>query len=52
LNATNRNTQMDFKGDELVIWGEWFEQEAKKHSITFIDASLSLQQIFDIIGQG
>jgi shikimate kinase len=51
LNAAQRNPAMDQNKNGLVIWGDWLEQEAKKHNIPFIDASLTPQQIFALIAQ-
>ncbi|HWB23941.1 MAG TPA: AAA family ATPase [Chitinophagaceae bacterium] len=48
-NAKDRDAKMDFNEDELVIWGGWFEQEAQKRDITFIDASLTPEEIFEVI---
>ena len=50
-HATSRNSLLDFNEQDLVIWGEWFEQEAKKREIPFIDATLSPKEIFEIISQ-
>jgi len=51
LNAANRNSLLDFTENDLVIWGEWFEKEAKKRNILFIDATLSPDEIYNIISQ-
>ena len=51
LNAANRNSLLDFTKNDLVIWGEWFEQEAKKRNIPFIDATLSPEEVYKIISQ-
>jgi len=51
LNAANRNSMLDFSENDLVIWGEWFEQEAKKRNIPFIDATLSPDEIYKIISK-
>jgi hypothetical protein len=40
---------MDFDEEGVVIWGDWIEAEAKKRNISFIDATLSPGEIFNII---
>lgn len=50
-NSVNRNRMFDFNNDDLVIWGEWFEEEARKRNIPFLDASLTPGQIFSIISR-
>jgi dephospho-CoA kinase len=49
LNASDRNHNMDFNKNEIIIWGDWFEEEARKRSIPFIDGSKTAQEIFEII---
>jgi len=51
LNSSQRNPLMDINENGLVIWGAWLEEEAKKHHVHFIDASLTPKQIFAIIQQ-
>ena len=52
LRSPSRPTpNMDMDVDGLVVWGGWFEEQAQKHNIPFIDASLTPQQIFELISQ-
>ena len=48
-NSTVRDARMDFQDNELVVWGEWLENEAKKRNIPFIDATLTPKEIHSII---
>lgn len=49
LHSSRETPLLDFDEKGLVIWGDWIEQEAKKRYIPFIDATLTPNQIFDII---
>jgi len=51
LHSSRETPLMDFDEDGIVIWGDWIEQEAKKRNIPFIDATLSPDQIFEIISK-
>jgi len=51
LHSSRETPLMDFDEEDIVIWGDWIEEEAKKRNIPFIDATLSPDQIFAIIGQ-
>lgn len=51
LHSLRETPLMDFDENGIVIWGDWLEQEAKKHNIPFIDATLSPNQIFEIISK-
>ena len=51
LNRARENPAMDVNENGIVIWGDWFEDEAKKRNIPFIDASLTPKQIFDLINK-
>src|SRR4051812_47526722 len=51
LHSTRETPLMDFDNNGIVIWGDWIEQEAKKRNIPFIDATLSPNQIFEIISK-
>jgi len=48
-NSNNRNKELDFKNEELVIWGEWLEEKAREKNISFIDGTLSPKEIYSII---
>lgn len=50
-SPSRENPEMDRNGDDTIVWGGWFEEEVKKRNIPFIDASLTPQQIFDIISK-
>jgi hypothetical protein len=49
LSATRETPLMDQNEEGIVIWGDWFEEVARKLNILFVDASLTPQQIFEII---
>ncbi|HEY4289299.1 MAG TPA: AAA family ATPase [Puia sp.] len=52
LRSPSRPTpDMDVDADGLVVWGAWFEEQAQKHHIPFIDAALTPAQIFELISQ-
>jgi thymidylate kinase len=51
LNASDRNRNLDMNKGEIVIWGDWFEEAARKQNIPFIDASKTPQEIFEIISK-
>jgi hypothetical protein len=51
LHSTRETPLMDFNNNGIVVWGDWIEQEAKKRNIPFIDATLSPDQIFEIISK-
>lgn len=42
---------MDFDEAGIVIWGDWLEEEAKKRSIPFLDATLSPEQLLEEISR-
>jgi adenylate kinase family enzyme len=48
-NSKDRNSQLDFLNDDIVMWGKWLEEEARKKNIPFIDATLSSKEIYSII---
>jgi len=48
-NSTTRNSQLDFQNNNLVIWGKWLEEEARKKNIPFISGTLSPKEIYSII---
>jgi len=48
-NSTTRNSRMDFKNNELIIWGKWLEEEARKKNILFVDGTLTPLEIYSII---
>ena len=48
-NAPDRNPGMDFKQNELIVWGQWFEAEALKNKIPFIDGALAPLEIYSAI---
>ncbi len=53
LQSPSRETPlMDFDENEMIIWGDWLEQEAKKRNIPFVDASLTPEEIFDFMNSG
>jgi hypothetical protein len=49
VHSSRETPLMDFDEEAVVIWGDWIEAEAKKRNISFIDATLSPDQIFNII---
>lgn len=50
LRSPSRPTPlMDEDSEGQVVWGAWFEEAARKHNITFIDASLSPMEIYALI---
>ncbi|HXO74517.1 MAG TPA: hypothetical protein VN824_04785 [Puia sp.] len=52
LRSPSRPTpNMDMDENGLIVWGAWFEEQAQKHKIPFLDASLTPQQIFELISQ-
>jgi len=51
LLKSRKESLMDFNEDEIIIWGDWLEQEARKKEITFIDATLSPKHILGIISK-
>jgi hypothetical protein len=51
LLRSRKGSLLDFDENELIIWGGWLEQEAKKTNVTFIDAKLSPKAIFNMIGE-
>ncbi|HEY6976862.1 MAG TPA: hypothetical protein VH396_11280 [Chitinophagaceae bacterium] len=51
LHSSRETPLMDFDEDRIIIWGEWIEQEAKKRNIPFVDATLSPDEIFEIISK-
>ena len=52
LHSLRETPLLDFDEKGLVTWGDWMEQEAKKRHIPFIDATLTPNQIFEIINRG
>lgn len=48
-NSATRNSKLDFMNDNVIIWGQWLEDEAAKKNIPFVDATLSPQEIYSII---
>jgi hypothetical protein len=52
LHSLRETPLLDFDEKGLVIWGDWMEQEAKKRHIPFIDATLTPNEIFEIINRG
>lgn len=51
LHSSRETPLMDFDEKGLVIWGDWTEGEARKRNIPFIDATLSPDQIFEIVSR-
>lgn len=52
LHSSSRETpQMDFDESGIVTWGDWLEQEAGRRNIPFIDASLSPEEIYEIVSR-
>jgi len=49
--SPNRNPNLDFKQNELIIWGQWLEQAAREHDIPFLDGTLHPSEIYSIISQ-
>lgn len=47
--STTRNSQLDFQNNDIVIWGQWLEEEARKRNIPFVDGTLSPEEIYSII---
>ncbi len=47
--STTRNSRLDFQNNDIVIWGQWLEEEAKKKNIPFVDGTLSPKEIYSII---
>ena len=53
LRSPGRPTPlMDAGKDGIVIWGQWFEAQARERNIPFIDAALSPQEIFAAMRAG
>ncbi|HEY4323687.1 MAG TPA: hypothetical protein VGN20_06865 [Mucilaginibacter sp.] len=50
-NSSRKNPMMDMNENSLVVWGEWFEVQAKQRNIPFLDASQTPAQIFNIISK-
>ncbi len=50
--STERNSGFDSRNNELVIWGQWLEEEAIKMNIPFINGNLSPDEIYSIIYSG
>ncbi|MEO8414068.1 MAG: hypothetical protein ABI472_10425 [Ginsengibacter sp.] len=46
-----KNPMMDRNEKGLMVWGDWLEEVAQKKGITFLDASQTPEQIFEIISQ-
>jgi hypothetical protein len=40
---------MDFKQNELIVWGQWLEAEAMKNKIPFLDGALTPLEIYSAI---
>ena len=51
MNSSRATPLMDFDENGIVTWGDWLEQEAGKRNIPFLDATLSPDQIFEIISR-
>ena len=51
VGSQNRNPNLDFKQNELIIWGEWLEQAARENNIPFLDGTLPPSEIYSIISQ-
>jgi len=49
LDGTREHPEMDRDINGLVIWGEWFEAEAKKRGIPMIDANATPMDIYNKI---
>lgn len=47
-----KNPEMDVNEEGLVVWGAWFEEQAKKQNIPFVDAAQTPEQIFEVISKG
>lgn len=42
---------VDMNESGIIVWGDWFEEQAQKFRIPFIDASLTPKEIFAIISK-
>lgn len=51
LHSSRETPLMDFDEKGIVLWGDWIEQEAGKRNIPFVDATLSPDQIFELISR-
>lgn len=52
LRSPLRKTpELDFGEDGLVVWGAWFEEEARKRGVPFVDADQTPEEIFDVISK-
>ena len=52
LRSPLRKTpELDFGEDGPVVWGAWFEEEARKRNIPFVDADQTPEEIFEIISR-
>lgn len=52
LRSPLRKTpELDFGEDGLVVWGAWFEEEALKRGVPFVDADQTPEEIFDVISK-
>ena len=48
-HAPDRDAHLDFRQDELIIWGQWLEEAAKQKNIPFIDGTLPPLVIYSMI---
>ncbi|MES2109296.1 MAG: hypothetical protein V4577_11130 [Bacteroidota bacterium] len=42
---------LDFGEEGQIIWGAWFEDEARKRNVPFVDADQTPEEIFEIISR-
>jgi len=49
-SPTRAHPLMDSNADDLVVWGAWFEAEARKRGIAFVDVAQTPAEIWEVIG--
>jgi len=50
LRSPLRKTpDLDFGEEGMIVWGAWFEEEARKRNVPFVDANQTPEEIFEII---
>ena len=50
LRSPLRKTpDLDFGEEGMIVWGAWFEEEARKRNIPFVNADQTPEEIFEII---
>ncbi len=50
-SSSRENPMMDRNENGLVVWGDWFEEQARKYDIPFVDASQTPEEIFAVISR-